>query len=123
MQPKDNSRAVTLRAAIAGSAARLLGRHVSADLRDMGRAIDDDLTGKHVLLRTSDQLTAALGLIELDGVAKRIVIAPPDVKPDHLPSVIARAAIDVVVSDDPALAVDGIDFVPLGSPKSGEAVA
>jgi acyl-coenzyme A synthetase/AMP-(fatty) acid ligase len=123
MPPKHSSRAESLRAVIAGSDAGLLGRHVCADLRDMGRAIDDDLTGKHVLLRTSDQLAAALGLIELDGVARRIVIAPPDVKPEHLPSVIERAAIDVVVSDDPKLAIDGIDFVPLGLPKSGDAVA
>jgi acyl-coenzyme A synthetase/AMP-(fatty) acid ligase len=116
-------RADTLRAATAGSQASLLGRQARVNLRDMGRAIDNDLPGAHVLLRTSDQLHAALALIELDGVAQRIVIAPPDVKPEHLPSVIERAAIDMVVSDDPALAMDGIDFVPLGLPKSGDAVA
>ena len=77
----------------------------------------------HVLLRTSDQLFAALALIELDGVAARIVICPPDVKPEHLPSVIDRAAINAVVSDDTALAVDGVQFEHLHMPRDGEAVA
>jgi acyl-coenzyme A synthetase/AMP-(fatty) acid ligase len=112
----------TLRVAIAGSAASLLGRHARADLRDMGRAIAADLTGAHVLLRTSNQLTAALALVELDGVAARAVIAPPDVKPEHIASVIERAAITVVVSDDPALAVDGVDFEPVTLPAPGEPV-
>ena len=43
-------------------------------------------------------------------MAARIVICPPDLKPEHLPAVIERAAINVVVSDDPALAVDGVRF-------------
>ena len=119
MLPRPES----LRAAIDGSAARLLGRHAHVELRDMGRAILADLTGAHVLLRTADQLGAALALIELDGVADRIVIAPPDVKPEHLPSVITRAAIDMVVSDDPALAVKGVAFAPVGLPIPGDPVA
>jgi acyl-coenzyme A synthetase/AMP-(fatty) acid ligase len=109
----------TLRAAVAGSAAALLGRHAVVPLSDMGRAIAGDLTGAHVLLRTRDQLHAALALIELDGVAARIVIAPPDVKPEHLPSVMERATIDVVVSDDPALAVEKSCFARVSLPKPG----
>ena len=66
-----------LRAAIAGSRASLLARGRSVGLSAMGRAVDADLSGARVLLRTSDQLFAGLGLIELDGVAARIVIAPP----------------------------------------------
>jgi acyl-coenzyme A synthetase/AMP-(fatty) acid ligase len=71
------------------------------------------LAGTGVLLRTRNQLAAALGLIALDGVARRIVIAPPDVKAGHLPSVIARAQIDAVVGEDETLAVDGTRFVKL----------
>ena len=112
-----------LRAAIAGSAASLLGQHARVNLCDMGRVIAADLTGANVLLRTSDQLYAALALIELDGVAARIVIAPPDVKPEHIASVIERAAITVVVSDDPVLAVGGVDFVRVNLPVPGEAIA
>jgi acyl-coenzyme A synthetase/AMP-(fatty) acid ligase len=113
----------TLRAAIAGSRASLLARDRCVRLSDMGRALDRDLSGAQVLLRTSDQLHAALALIELDGVAARIVIAPPDVKPEHLPSVIERAAINVVVSDDPRLMVEGVEFALVTLPKPGAAAA
>src|SRR6201996_6294437 len=113
----------TLRAAVAGSEACLFGRHHSVRLSAMGRALDADLSGAHVLLRTHDQLFAALALIELDGVAARIVIAPPDVKPEHLPSVIERAAVNVVVGEDPALAVAGTRFEQMHLPQDGSATA
>jgi acyl-coenzyme A synthetase/AMP-(fatty) acid ligase len=109
----------TLRDALAGSRARLIGRHETVDLDDMGRALDADLWGAHVLLRSSSQVFAALALIELDGVAARIVLCPPDVKPEHLPSVMEHAAITAVVSDDPALAVEGVRFERLHLPRTG----
>jgi acyl-coenzyme A synthetase/AMP-(fatty) acid ligase len=108
-----------LRAAIAGSDAALIGHGRGVALSAIGRALDADLTGRRVLLRTSDQLLAALALVELDGVAARIVICPPDVKSEHLPGVVERAAIDAVVGDDPALAVDGVRFEPLYPPRDG----
>jgi len=111
----------TLRAAVAGGAT-LFERHRAVRLSALGRALDGDLSGAHVLLRTRDQLFAALALIELDGVAARIVIAPPDVKPEHLPSVIERAAVDVVVGEDPALAVEGVRFEQVHLPQDGPAV-
>ena len=77
---------------------------------------------RNVLLRTSNQLFAALGLIELDGVAARIVIAPPDIKPEHLPAIVERAGIETVVSDDPALAIEGVHFAQLHLPRPGAAV-
>jgi acyl-coenzyme A synthetase/AMP-(fatty) acid ligase len=123
MPLKADSRPETLRAAVMGSRAGLLGRNSCVNLAGMGRAVETDLSGANVLLRTSDQLSAALAMIELDGVAARIVIAPPDVKPEHLPSVISRAAITMVVSDDPALAVEGTAFVPVTLPKPGVAIA
>jgi acyl-coenzyme A synthetase/AMP-(fatty) acid ligase len=113
----------TLRTAIAGSRASLFGRHHAISLTAMGRALDADLSGRNVLLRTSDQLLAALGLIELDGVAARIVITPPDIKPEHLPAIIERAGIEAVVSDDPSLAAPGVRFEQLHLPRPGEAVA
>jgi acyl-CoA synthetase (AMP-forming)/AMP-acid ligase II len=58
-----------------------------------------DLAGRSVLLAASSQLTAALALIELDGVARRITILPPDVAPDHLAALIRGAEIDAVVTD------------------------
>jgi acyl-coenzyme A synthetase/AMP-(fatty) acid ligase len=111
----------TLRDAIAGSGASLLGRHGSVRLADMGRVLDADLSGANVLLRTDDQLFAALALIELDGIARRIVIAPPDVKAEHLPAVIERADITVVVSENTG--VDGVRFERLHLPVAGDAIA
>src|SRR3569833_4246827 len=112
----------TLQAAIAGSRASLFGRHQTIPLSAMGRALDRDLSGRNVLLRTSDQLFAALGLIELDGVAARIVIAPPDIKSEHLAAIVERAGIDTVVSDDPALAAEDVNFSQLHLPRSSAAV-
>ncbi|HEY5337650.1 MAG TPA: fatty acid--CoA ligase family protein [Rhizomicrobium sp.] len=86
--------------------ASLLGARSRVDLSALmhGSALDIDLAsldGAHVLIRTSDQLFAALALIELDGVAARMVIAPPDLNDEHLPSVLARAGIDTLVTDLP----------------------
>src|SRR5581483_9437693 len=67
-----------------------------------GTSLDRPLgafVGKSVLIATSDQLTAALAAIELDGVARRMVLCPLDLSPDHLPHVMATAEIDTVVSD------------------------
>ncbi len=115
-------RAEFLRAAVAGSAASLFGRHQTVRLSDMGRALDADFSGANVLLRTSNQLFAALGLIELDGVAARIVIAPPDINPEHLSAIVDRAGIETVVSNDPALAIEGVNFARLHLPRPGAVV-
>ncbi|MGA9946980.1 MAG: class I adenylate-forming enzyme family protein [Xanthobacteraceae bacterium] len=58
-----------------------------------------ELAGKSVLLATGSQLTAALALIELDGVARRITILPPDTAPEHFAALITGAEIDAVVID------------------------
>lgn len=62
-----------------------------------GRA--DELQGRSVLLATKSQLTTASALIELDGVARRIVLCPPDLPLEHLPYVIETAEVDGIVSD------------------------
>lgn len=58
-----------------------------------------ELQGRSVLLTTSDQITTASALIELDGIARRIVLCPPDVPPEHLPYVIETADVDAIVSN------------------------
>ena len=58
-----------------------------------------DMAGKSVLVATGSQLAAALSLIELDGVARRITILPPDAAPEHFAALIAGAEIDAVVVD------------------------
>jgi acyl-coenzyme A synthetase/AMP-(fatty) acid ligase len=55
---------------------------------------------RSVLVVTRDQLTAALALIELDGLARRLVLFPPDVPREYLSHVIANAEIDAIVSDN-----------------------
>jgi acyl-coenzyme A synthetase/AMP-(fatty) acid ligase len=58
-----------------------------------------ELRGQNVLVSSQEQMTAALALLALDGVARRIVLWPPDLKPAHLPYVLATAEVDVIVSD------------------------
>lgn len=58
-----------------------------------------ELAGRSILLTVRDQLAAALALIELDGVAARIIICPPDIPSEYFPSLIAKGGVDAVVSD------------------------
>jgi len=61
------------------------------------------LAGRSVLIATQDQLASAAALIELDGVARRLVLCPPDVAAGHLPAVAATAEIEAIVSDREAI--------------------
>jgi acyl-coenzyme A synthetase/AMP-(fatty) acid ligase len=76
-----------------------------------------ELSGRSVLLTIRDQLVAALALIELDGVADRVIICPPDLPAEHLPSVMARGAVDAVVSDrgvgGPFWVTCSVDITPM----------
>lgn len=56
--------------------------------------------GRSVLIRTRQQLTAALAIIELDGIARRLVLCPPDLPNDHVSVAIQMAEADMVVLDD-----------------------
>ena len=58
------------------------------------------LSGRSVLITTRDQLTTTLTLIELDGVVRRLTLCPPDLRYEYLPSLIAKADIDAIVSDN-----------------------
>jgi acyl-CoA synthetase (AMP-forming)/AMP-acid ligase II len=58
-----------------------------------------EFSGRTVLLAMGNQLRVALTLIELDGVARRLIICPPDLSAAHLPSMIAKAGVDAIVSD------------------------
>ena len=68
----------------------------------------DEIRDRTVLVSTSDQLAAALALIELDGIARRLVLCPPDLDDVHLPYVAAVAGVDVIVTDRPVAAFGGI---------------
>jgi acyl-coenzyme A synthetase/AMP-(fatty) acid ligase len=58
-----------------------------------------ELRGRSVLLVTADQLSAALALIQIDGIAHRIVLCPPDMDIAHIPFVMATAEVNAIVSD------------------------
>jgi acyl-coenzyme A synthetase/AMP-(fatty) acid ligase len=97
------------------------GRHIWA--RDASITLDDlargsslgnrasELHGRSVLVATSDQLTSALALIELDGIARRLVLLPPDVRSDHLPALIADSGVDAVVTSANTLQHGGLDIL------------
>jgi acyl-coenzyme A synthetase/AMP-(fatty) acid ligase len=58
-----------------------------------------ELSGSAVLLATSGQLMSALAMIELDGVARRMLLCPPDLDPDRIQALLAEAEIDAIVTD------------------------
>lgn len=78
----------------------------------------EELRGRSVLVAAKDQLTAALALIELDGVARRLVLCPPDLPLEHIPFVIATTAVDALVSDQatPEAGAAGVECFVRSSP-------
>src|SRR5260370_17530095 len=61
-----------------------------------------ELAGRSVLVAAHDQLAAAVALIDLDGVARRLVLCPRDQSAEHLAAIIADAEIDAILSDPAA---------------------
>ncbi len=79
-----------------------VGRQVA--LRDLATGSSlgghlERLRGRTVLIAAHDQLTAALALIELDGVAARMVLCTPDLAAEHWPGIAATAGADASVVD------------------------
>ncbi|MDE2361301.1 MAG: acyl--CoA ligase [Hyphomicrobiales bacterium] len=77
---------------------------VRADDLIAGAALADEaprLEGKSVLLSVSTQVHAAVGMLELDGLVCRLVVAPADLARDHLAAVIDDAGVDFIVTDTP----------------------
>ena len=98
------------------SASYLCGAEVSVVLGDLaGRSVlgpqGEQLRGRSVLVTMLDQLTAALALIELDGIARRIVLCPSDLPFGHIPFVMEAAGVEAVVSDQ---TLSGLDDKSVG---------
>lgn len=96
---------------MAGAESRVTLSH-----RVTGSAIDgrgEELRGHSILVMTTDQFTAALVLLELDGIARRLVLYPPDLPLDFLPFVIQSANVDAVVSDrtDFGAKIPGVRYI------------
>lgn len=93
----------------------LWGARASASLKDLitGSTLGGhlpQLAGRSVLIATDDQFTAALALIELDGVARRLILCPPGLALEHLRAIARTAEADALVTDrttdDDTLGID-----------------
>src|SRR6201994_4209660 len=60
-----------------------------------------ELSGRAVLLAVSSQYLSGLVMLEIDGIARRMLLCPPDLNPDHLEALVEDAEIDAVVTDQP----------------------
>ena len=111
MPPLPESRALYYLTAAAGTgparfAADSKSRIAFAELLARGTIAPplERFRGQSVLLWCDSQLAVARALLELDGIAARLVLCPSDFDPAHLPAVVAEAAVDAVVSDSAAIA-------------------
>ncbi len=76
-----------------------------------------ELSGRSVLLAVSDQLISALAMTEIDGVARRMLLCPPDLNADHVQTLIDDADIDAIVTDQPSRWADvGVYLVMAARP-------
>lgn len=66
------------------------------------------LADRSVVVATRDQLAAALAVIELDGVARRLILCAPDVTPDQLAPLAVRAGADTIVTDGDGVSTGGL---------------
>ena len=60
----------------------------------------ETLRGRSVLLATYNQLPTAIALLELDGVARRLVLCTPDLTPEQLSVVAATAEADAILIEE-----------------------
>lgn len=82
----------------------LIGARASIRLQELAGAscLGDSLEalrGRSVLLFAPDPFTAALVLTELDGVARRMVLCPPDLSPAYFAQIVSEAECDAWVGD------------------------
>jgi len=61
-----------------------------------------ELSGRSVLLAVADQLVSAIAMTEIDGVARRMLLCPPDLDAAHVKTLVEEADIEAVVTDQPA---------------------
>ena len=57
------------------------------------------LAGRSVLVATRSQRATALALIELDGIASRLIVCTPDLAREHLQTIAEKAAVNAAVVD------------------------
>jgi acyl-coenzyme A synthetase/AMP-(fatty) acid ligase len=74
-----------------------------------------ELSRRSVLLAVSDQLISAIAMTELDGVARRMLLCPPDLNADHVNALIEDAGIDAIVTDHPSRWADAEIYLVLAA--------
>jgi acyl-coenzyme A synthetase/AMP-(fatty) acid ligase len=75
-----------------------------------------ELSGRSVLLAVTSQFLAGLVMLEIDGIARRMLLCPPDLNADHLQAIVDDAEVDAVVTDQPErFAGSGIALVVTAS--------
>ncbi len=80
-------------------------------------AAPEAFRGLTVLISCNRQLPAVQALLHLDGIARRVLLCPPDLAPEHIPAVIAEAEVDTIVSDGTGPAAHppaGTPVLPIG---------
>jgi acyl-coenzyme A synthetase/AMP-(fatty) acid ligase len=82
-----------------------------------------ELSGRSVLLAVADQLISGIVMTELDGVARRMLLCPPDLSDGYLQALMEGAGIDAVVTDHPARWTDAGTqlIVAAGTPRRAAA--
>jgi acyl-coenzyme A synthetase/AMP-(fatty) acid ligase len=120
--------------ASSGPAERYLhGRERSIDLKAVEQNCylqnpAETLVGRSILLLCGDQLTVAVALIALDGVAESILLCPPDIKAAYLPELAQKAGTELIVGSPgliaehaalglPTLAIDPARLTASARPK------
>jgi len=85
----------------------------------------DELSGRSVLLAVTDQLISAVAMTEIDGVAWRMLLCPPDLNVDHFNALIEDAEIDAIVTDQPSRWADAEVYLVMAAraPVRGTAKA
>jgi acyl-coenzyme A synthetase/AMP-(fatty) acid ligase len=76
--------------------------HVTLSDLAQGSSLDagrEAFLNRSVMILCGQQLPAVLALMQLDGLARRMLLCPPDLAVSHLPAVIAEAEVDVILSD------------------------
>lgn len=76
------------------------------------------LFGRSVLLAMSSQLLSALAMIEVDGLARRMLLFPPDLNPAYTEILINEAEIDAILTDQPERWEGaGVNVIPAHFPE------
>jgi acyl-coenzyme A synthetase/AMP-(fatty) acid ligase len=81
------------------------------------------LRGRSVLIATREQLPTALALIELDGVARRMVLCTPDLSAEQLAGVAATAEADAIVTDAAGVDAHRNDHLHGADSRAGDAAS